>query len=239
MATILTLEPLLGNVIPGGTMRLNFGGAGLNSSNRTTRAWLGQPSNTLVIRVPYPADMSHFSIVDGVVALDRTIKATSGDLLVFSHSQGAQVVSRWLRTLGASNQAGRPSTSRVSFLLIGNPLRKYGGYGVGQPEFDGKIGQATPTNSGYPVTDYTLQYDGWSDSPTQAGMWAAANANQDRYGINGSLAIHAMGYRTASLTAPGIKTYVENTTTFKLAPRAPLLRVPRSWIERGYNRPEQ
>lgn len=237
MTTILTLEPLGGNLL-GGTMAANFGGAGLNSSNRTTRAWLGQPTNTLVTRVNYPADMTHFSIVDGVVALDKLIKATAGDVLVFAHSQGAQVVSRWLRTRGAATEAGRPSTSRVSFLLIGNPLRKYGGYGVGRPEFDGKIGVATPTNSGYPCTDYTLQYDGWSDSPTRAGMWAAANSNQDRYGINGARAIHAWGYRTASLTASGRKTYTENGTTFVLAPHAPLLRVPRSWIERGYARPE-
>jgi len=238
MTTILTLEPLGGNLFPGGTMKLNFGGAGLPSNaweGNITRAWLGQPSGTAVKRVKHPADLSHFSITDGVVALDRMIKATAGNVLIVAHSQGAQVASRWMRTL--ATDSGAPSTSRVRFLLFGNPLRKYGGFGVGNKECDGTTGQATPT-SPWTVTDYKLQYDGWADNPTRSGMWAVANAVRDRYGINGNRAIHALGYHTANLAHPQLKTFAEGTTTFAMAPHAPLLAVPRSWIERSYTRPE-
>lgn len=235
MTTILTLEPL-GGPLMGGTMHLNFGGAGL-VNGFTTRPWLGCTTGTRVINVRYPASMSCYSIPDGVVAFDRAARAiTTGNILAVAHSQGAQVFSRWLRTL--SQEPGAPSTSRLSAILFGNPLRKFGGFGVGTKEFDGVVGQSTPTDSGYSIIDYKLQYDGWADNPSLSGVWAFANANADRYGINGNRAIHAMGYRTASLAAPGIKTFTENTTTFVMAPHAPLLRVPRSWIERSYRRPE-
>ncbi len=240
--TILTGEPLGGNAFPGGTMKLNFGGSGTPgsaASGPSTRSWLGQPPGTLVTRVPYPASMTKFSIPDGVVSLDRMIKRTSGDLLVFGHSQFCQVVSRWLRTLAQEPDA--PDPERVRFLLIGNPLRKYGGFGVGRKEFDskrGQVGLATPTDSPYEVEDVKLQYDGWADHPTLPGTWAHANAAADRYLINGNRAIHAWGYRSANLNDPKRKTYVEGTTTYVMIPHAPLLMVPRSRIEQGYNRPE-
>lgn len=235
MTTVLTLEPLFGAAM-GGTMRHNFGGAGL-IHGRTTRTWLGCPTNTAVVNIPYPASMAPSSIPDGVTALDYALSGTEGPLLVFAHSQGAQVVSRWLQT--RAGLPGAPATSRVQFLLIGNPLRKYGGYGVGKPEFDGHIGQATPTNTGYAVTDLKVRYDGWADSPTRPGMWATANAAQDRGAINGNRAIHAMAYRAASLSDPNRKTHTEGTTTYVMVPHQPLIRVPAAWIERSYNRPER
>lgn len=220
--TVLTVEPLGGNWV-GGTMPLNFGGAVTNGKT--------------VVPVRYPASMSKSSIYDGVVALDRTIKATTGTLLVFAHSQGAQVVSRWLRTLATDPSA--PDPARVSFLLIGNPLRRYGGYGVGRPEFDGRKGLPTPNDSPYAVTDCKLQYDGWADHPTKSGIWAALNAGADRYGINGNRAIHAMGYRTANLDDPGRTTYTEGTTQYVMIPHRPLIVAPRRLIESSYNRPER
>lgn len=229
-----------GNLFAGGTMKLNFGGSGIPgsaASGPATRSWLGRPPGTQVARVPYPASMSKFSIPDGVVSLDRMMKRTPGNLLVFGHSQFCQVVSRWLRTLAQEDDA--PDPARVEFLLIGNPLRKYGGYGVGRKEFDDRIGQATPNNTPYAVTDVKLQYDGWADTPTSPGVLAQANILQDRYGINGDRAIHAWGYRTANLNDPARKTYVENTTIYIMLPRAPLL-FPRQQarIEQSYNRPE-
>ena len=235
MTTILTLEPL-GGPLMGGTMAQNFGGAGLNSNRRTTRPWLGCPTGTPVLNIVYPASLAPTSIPDGVRALDYAISGTSGNLLIAGHSEGAQVISRWLRTKAGA--PGAPSASRVSFLLFGNPLRKHGGAGVGKPESDGQIGQATPTDTAYTVTDAKLRYDGWADWPTRGGVWATANATQDRFGINGRRAIHAMGYRTANLTDPARKTHTEGHTTFVLLPHAPLLRVPVAWIERSYNRPE-
>lgn len=238
MTTILTLEPLSGNLFPGGTMRHNFGGAKLDKTGSTTREWLECPAGTRVIRVNYPAAPTPNSIPRGLDSLDLAVRSTTGDILIFAHSQGAQVVSRWLRL--RSDSAGSPSPSRLRFLLIGNPLRKYGGYGVGRPEFDGATGLATPNDTPYEVTDYKLQYDGWADDPTGPGMAAQRNARQDRFGINGNRAIHAWGYRTARLDHPRRKTYTEGTTVYVMSPHPPLTPWVPSWlIERSYNRPER
>lgn len=218
MTTVLTVEPLGGNWV-GGTMSKNFGGSITRGST--------------VVPVRYPAAPTRGSIPDGVAALDRAIRDTSGEVLVFAHSQGAQVVSRWLRTCVTADPA------RISFLLIGNPLRRYGGYGVGRKEFDGMIGLATPSGTGYRVTDVALQYDGWADDPALSGFWAHRNAASDRIGIHGGKGIHAMGYRTADLNDPARKTFQESRTQYVLLPHAPILPIPTAWIEPAYQRPER
>lgn len=218
--TVLTVEPLGGSIV-GGTMHRNFGGT--ITAGRT------------VIRINYPASIAPNSITRGVEALHNTIVATSGVLLVFAHSQGAQVVSRWLRARAAEVT----DRDRIKLLLIGNPLRKYGGYGVGRPEFDGAIGQPTPIDAGFATTDVVMQYDGWADSPTLPGVWAHMNAAADRYGINGDRAIHAMGYRGARLDDPARRVYREGSTDFVLIPHPPLLKFPQPWIEKSYQRPEK
>jgi hypothetical protein len=219
MTTVLTVEPLAGNLV-GGTMTKNFGGK-VTAGNK-------------VVEVQYPASMSATSIDEGVKALHAAINQTSGPVLVFAHSQGAQVVSRWLR-----RKSFVFDPDQLSFLLIGNPLRKYGGYGVGRAEFGGQIGLPTPTGSPYRVTDVSLQYDGFSDTPALPGVWARMNAQQDRFGINGSRAIHAMGYRTANLDDPKRRQHRERSTLFVLLPHKPLLPFPVKCIEKSYVRPER
>lgn len=220
--TVATIEPLGGPLV-GGTMTHNFGGA--ITGNAGT-----------VIPVRYPASTAPDSIDRGVLELQTVLLTTPGDIMVFAHSQGAQVVSRWLRTHAADMSNHR---NRITFLLIGNPLRRFGGFGVGKPEFGGAIGQPTPDDTGFHVTDVKLQYDGWADHPTKPGRWAAINAATDRYGILGSRAIHAMGYRTARLDDPGRAVYRTATTDYVMLPHPPLLKVPQTWIEQSYARPER
>lgn len=254
--TVLTLEPLSGNwplinliaslgipggaTGPGGTMKHNFGGAGLPWcawEGYTTREWLGLPVGTRVKRVPYPASITPWSIEQGVAALDRvhaeTIADSTGNVLLFAHSQGAQVTSRWI--------AKPPTTNpdRTKVLLIGNPLRNYGGYGVGKPEVDGRIGQPTPTDTPYHVRDVKMQYDGWADYPDTTDGWAIRNAEQDRIGINGPNAIHCFGYRTARLDDPNRWVYREGNTEFIMLPHPPITDIAPQLIEAGYRRPEQ
>lgn len=245
MTTVLTLEPLSGNwCMPGprslpefgGTMKRNFGGAGLPCfawEGRTTREWLGLPKGTEVRRVKYPASITPDSIDKGVEAFSSMLTEIDGDVLAFGHSQGAQVLSRWLNTRADWYP------HRLEFLLIGNPLRKYGGYGVGRREFGGAIGQATPTDTPYKVRDVKLRYDGWADWPDLTDAHAVNNANQDRIGINGPRAIHCFGYRTADLKDPDRRTYSEGNTEFIMLPHDPLLDYPRNLIEAGYARPER
>ena len=216
MTTVLTIEPLDYNAL-GNTMVTNFGGAVTNGKT--------------VVQVKYPASLSPDSIDRGVTALDDLLHKTPGDILVFAHSQGCQVVSRWLRTSGSAWVS--PSPSCVSFLRIGNLLRKYGGAGVGAKEVDGKIGLPTPNDTKFSVTDVKLQYDGWADQPDKPGFWANINATK------GKFSIHSLGYRKADLNNPGRKTYRENTTQYVMLPHEPAVKCPQSWIEASYSRPEK
>ena len=214
--TVLTLEPL----------DFNLGGNTLISELR------GVPcAGRTVVKVDYPASLSRNSIDAGVSALDALIHSTPGPKVVFGHSQGAQVASRWLRT--RANDPAAPPADELSFLFIGNPLRKYGGFIVGRPEVDGLTGQPTLNDTRYAVTDIALQYDGWADYPTGPGALAALNA------LNGKFARHSRGYFTADADDPNRMTYQENTTTYVLLQAPPVIDGSQAEIESAYSRPER
>jgi len=215
--TVLTLEPLDFNLV-GNTLRLQL---------------RGKPcAGHTVIRVDYPASFAAKSIDNGVEALNDALHAITGPKLVFAHSQGAQVASRWLRTY-APDYRTAPTPFDVQFLFIGNPLRKYGGYIIGRPEVGGQIGLPTPNDSRYAVTDVAMQYDGWADWPSGSGALARLNAT---VGKNGR---HCYGYLAADLDAPDRRTYKEGTTTYVLLPAKPNIPAPQKLIESAYTRPER
>lgn len=214
--TVLTLEPL----------DFNLGGNTLISELR------GVPcAGRAVVKVDYPASLAKDSIDAGVAALDALIRSTPGPKLVFGHSQGAQVASRWLRAHGDDPTA--PPADELSFLFIGNPLRKYGGFIIGRPEVGGATGLPTRNDTRYNVTDITLQYDGWADYPTSPGAAAELNA------LQGKFARHSRGYFDADADDPNRKTYQENTTLYVLLPAPPLTSAPQADIEASYSRPER
>lgn len=216
--TVLTLEPLDLNIL-GNTLKLQLRG----------KPCVGRK----VVKVDYPASFQPTSIDKGVRALETALRTIPGPKLVFAHSQGAQVCSRWLRLNAASHLPG-PSPDEVSFLLIGNPLRKYGGYIIGKPEVGGQIGLPTPNDTPFQVTDVKMQYDGWADVPTGPGLLAKLNATR---GQNGR---HCYGYLTADLDDPARKVYVENTTTYVMIPGKPNIPlVSQAAIEKSYDRPEK
>lgn len=216
MTTVLTLEPLDFNLL-GNTLKLQL---------------RGKPcAGKKVIRIDYPASFAAKSIDLGVDALNKAVHEVNGPKLVFAHSQGAQVVSRWLRE-HASLEVIPPN--ELEFLLIGNPLRKYGGYIIGRPEVGGKIGLPTINDTQYHVTDLKMQYDGWADWPgDSAGALVKMNANV------GKNRRHCYGYLTADLDDPNRKVYQENSTTYVMIPGSPNIPVPQSWIESSYARPER
>lgn len=216
MTIVLTLEPLDFNLI-GNSMLLNLQGKPCDGKT--------------VVQVMYPASFASTSIDKGVEALDKMVKQLPEEKLVYGHSQGAQVVSRWLRQ--HANDSDAPSPESLRFLLIGNPLRKYGGFIIGKPEVGGQTGQPTLNTTQYKVTDVKLQYDGWCDVPTRSTVLANMNAAVGR----GHL--HCFGYRDANLYDPNRKVYVENTTEYVMLPSKPPLKlVPQSVIEEAYDRPE-
>lgn len=209
--TVLTLEPLDFNAI-GNTLKLQLRGIPCHGRE--------------VVKVNYPASFQSNSIDLGVQALDDMLHTITGPKLVFAHSQGAQVVSRWLRE-------SRSLVPQVEFLLIGNPLRKYGGYIIGRPEVGGRTGLPTPTDSPYPVTDLKMQYDGWADWPSKPAVFPRLNA------MNGQNKRHCYGYLTADPADPKARVHVEGRTRFVMLPAPPTLPIPQAWCEAGYDRPEK
>ncbi|MDR3654754.1 MAG: PE-PPE domain-containing protein [Mycobacterium sp.] len=111
------------------------------------------------------------SVSQGVQMLDAAIKqqiASGNSVLVQGYSQSAVVASLEMRNLAA---AGNPySTSQLAFNLLGDPMNPNGGLlarfpGLSFPSIGLDFYGATPANTPYQTTIYTLEYDGFADFP--------------------------------------------------------------------------
>lgn len=155
----------------------------------------------------------------GVNDLNALILNTSGNLVVFGYGMGAATACGWLTTYGPTSTVG---PERLRFVLIANPLRRYGGLlatSVDPP----------PADSPYAVLDIARQYDGWCDWPTlltppdlsgldvagiieilaQLGTIAGQNA------ALGMLLEHST-YNTIDLHQSEFYEYIEDNTTYRL-----------------------
>ena len=151
------------------------------------RGWAYAGDN-VAINVPYVASLKRTSITDGVTALDAALKSTAGEVIGFGHSQGAQVISRWLRQHAGDKDA--PDPDRVSFVLTGNPLRATGRI-TGGNEVDGGPALPTPEDTRYRVRDVARQHDGWA---LRGSLWG-------RNGVMGMFGDHFL-YRNVDLFDP-------------------------------------
>jgi pimeloyl-ACP methyl ester carboxylesterase len=102
---------------------------------------------------PSAGDRPRGSIARGAKALDDLIRKTPGEKVVFGYSQGAQIAGQWLRTYAAKPDA--PTTAELSFLLIGNPERRFG-----KQPWTKKI---TPDDTRYRVRDVARKGDRWAN----------------------------------------------------------------------------
>ncbi len=59
-----------------------------------------------------------------------------------------------------ANDPSAPPPNRVMFILLGNPLRSVGGHGTGHREFEGTVGEPTPTATPWTIVDVARRYDG-------------------------------------------------------------------------------
>ncbi|MGB0877554.1 MAG: PE-PPE domain-containing protein [Mycobacterium sp.] len=125
-----------------------------------------------VVAVPTAANLSVNAIPDAAAELDNSIYkalATPGEVIVFAHSQGAQVASEWLRRYADADR------SRLRFVLTGNPERAYFGYAARKPSWvwGGNLRGLTPDSTGYRVLDIGRESDRWANSPGGlAALWA-------------------------------------------------------------------
>jgi hypothetical protein len=112
------------------------------------------------------------SIAQGVTNLHTAITQqlnNANHVVVFGYSQSAVVSSMEMRNLAALPPADRPSTSELSFILVGDPANPNGGLferfsGLNMSSFGLTMSGATPDNV-YPTTIYTREYDGFADFP--------------------------------------------------------------------------
>lgn len=165
--------------------------------------------------VPYPYLLREH----GVGLLDAALRQPMPDpaqprQIVFGYSQGARVAANWIAEHGGSE--GAPTPDDLSFVLIGNPGRKYGGAHVG-------LGQAVP-DSEYEVLDVARQYDLAADFPDQLNLLALANA------FAGFAFVHP-DYEEVDLHDPANYVWREGKTTYVFIPtkNLPLLE-PLRWI---------
>jgi hypothetical protein len=116
------------------------------------------------------------SVVQGIGLLDNAITATlaanpTGSVSVLGYSQSAIISSFVMQSLLNGTFPGTaPPTSQLAFTLLGDPMNPNGGVlerfvGLQLPSLGINFYGATPPNTPYGTSIYTLQYDGYADFP--------------------------------------------------------------------------
>ena len=126
---------------------------------------------------------------------------------MFGYSNGAMVAEQWLKQ--HLTDPNRPSSAVLSFVVMGNPTRAFGGSGA----FHGEV---WPT-SDYQVIDVARQYDGPADYPNNPASpyYFLALRNAHRGFISG---LH--DYRLVNIDDPAnaVWTSADGNITYVLAP---------------------
>lgn len=232
-------------IVPQSGKVLTLSGLNYNLTNYVPNAFGGifNRSPYSLSKVAYPASTASDSISKGVTQLNIAVRSTPGQKIVLAHSQGAQVASHWMRQY--ANDPTAPSASELTFILFGNPLRSTGGYIIGRSEIGGTIGQATPTNTKWPIIDVSRRYDGWADWPQDnSNQWAINNALAGRTTFHTKYDQVNLYDTSSTVWKSGNTTYVltkENSIPLKdknkNAYPTGVQSALRAYIERAYKRP--
>lgn len=162
--------------------------------------------------VPY----SRASSSAAVSTLNKALRdGTTGKQIVFAYSQGARVVGRWI--LENEGAEGAPTAQDLSFVLMGNPARKYGG--------SDRDWETTFPESDYHVIDVSQQYDMASDFPDNPfNLLALLNANAGFF-------ITHQNYETVDIYDEANYVWTEGNITYVFVPteNLPLLE-PLRWL---------
>ena len=141
-----------------------------------------------------------------MTALDTAINSTSGSIIVFAYSNGAQVAQQWLAQF--ANEPSAPSPADLTFVLIGNPTRADGGV-------DAPSGGPVWPQSQYQVLDIAREYDWAADYPNNPSspyyLLAVLNV------FAGFFTIHA-DYTNVNINDPANAVWTVGNTTYVLVP---------------------
>ncbi|WP_370330197.1 PE-PPE domain-containing protein [Mycolicibacterium hippocampi] len=136
---------------------------------------------------------------DRLETIETAIDTTPGTKVVFSYSEGARSVSDWLDEYADDPDA--PSPDELSFVLIANPTRAYGG----------SDSQVMPQTQ-YQVIDISRQYDTASDFPDNPfNLLALANS------LAAFAFIHT-DYEDVDMHDPANIVWKEGNTTYVFVP---------------------
>ena len=139
----------------------------------------------------------------GLTALTLALWVAPSPTTVVGFSQGALIATEWLRRNEGS--WGAPAAEDLTFVLVANPLRKYGGV---RPIYD--IDDPTP-DSRYGILDIAIEYDGVADLPDNLfNILAIANA------LAGAQHVHIYGYSEVGLENTEKLVWQEGNTTYVL-----------------------
>jgi AcrR family transcriptional regulator len=185
-----------------------------------------------------------FSTAAGVSLLTERLSSTADvsrvasdtDTVVFGYSHGAVVAAEWLAEHAEDPLA--PAAGQLSFVLIGNPTRAYGGTYPALPQTQ------------YQVIDVVRQYDPVADFPADPfNLLAMLNIGA------GILSSVHLDYTDVALDDPGNTVWTEGNITYVFVPTrnlpllTPLRLIGLGWladelneplkeiVERAYDRP--
>lgn len=163
---------------------------------------------------------SRLSDTEAVAILNTAVRdGSTGRQIIFAYSQGARVAARWLKENG--NTEGAPTAADLSFVLMGNPSRKYGG---SDRDWD-----YTFPDSDYAVIDVSQEYDLASDFPDDRRNWLAMmNANMAFFTTH-------QDYEAVDIYSEANYVWTEGNTTYVFVPtkNLPLL-APLRWFGLGF-----
>lgn len=160
------------------------------------------PGNTCT-PVRYSSGDPFFGEYDGLRALTAAISTAQSPTTVVGFSQGSTISSEWLRK--NAGKPGAPSPEDLSFVLVANPLRKYGGV---RHALDAS--ETTPDTE-YEVLDIAVEYDGAADFPDNPfNLLAVANA------LAGFQYVHISGYDDIDLDNAEKLVWQDGNTTYVL-----------------------
>lgn len=160
--------------------------------------------------------------------LDAALHATPGPKVVFAHSLGAMLSTLWLQDIGPTSTI---PPGELSFVFIGNPFRRYGGFMYDTVEYN------TPVDTPYTILDIANQYDFFADQPN-----VPTSPNYPlalRSILFGGLFVH-VDYFLVDPFDTTLPTFVEGNITYRLSPLKPWWEPAYALplIETAYNRPE-
>ena len=163
-----------------------------------------QASGNTCDEVEYLSGVPNIGESSGLWALRAALATTAPPTMVVGFSQGAMIATEWMLEYGET--AWAPTPADLSFVLMANPQRKYGGV---RPVYD--IEDPTPSDNAYRVLDIAMEYDGAADVPDNLfNLLAVANA------IAGFQHIHIDGYDDVDLDSSEKLVWIDGNTTYVL-----------------------